>query len=103
MNLKLSAFLGLKISFAVEITNARHVIEGLSAHRAGIHSQCAADLSRNSFHPFESAEICAARGIGNLFQLRADTRGDFAAVDIDLFEIAAGRVNDHSADSAIAH
>ena len=42
-------------------------------------------------------------GVGNFFQFRADTGRDFVSVHFDLVEIAAARMNNHAANSAIAH
>ena len=39
--------------------------------------------------------------MGNLL-LRANG-GDFVSVDVDLIEVAAGRMNDYAANSAVAH
>ena len=93
----------MRVSFAIEITNAHDVLESLRAHRAGIHAQAAADCARNSFHPFQTAESGRLRRIGDFLQFRADAGRDFVSGDFDLVEIAAARMNDHAANSAIAH
>ena len=79
------------------------MIESLSAHRAGIHPQRAADRRRHTFHPFESAQIRRPRRVSDLFQLRANPRGNFVSVDVDLIEVATRRVNNQATNSAIAH
>src|SRR6185369_6659182 len=101
-NFQLFAILHVRISFGVQITNARYVLESLGAHRAGVHAQSTAYSARNSFHPFESTEICRACSIGYLPQFYPCACGDFAAVDLDFFEIATMRMNDNPANAAVA-
>src|SRR5207244_12028564 len=79
------------------------MLKSLPAHRAGIHSQCASDLARYPFHPFETADAGIATGIRNLFQLRANTGCDLVSIHRDIVELAPTRMNDHACDSAIAH
>src|SRR5262245_16950042 len=101
-NFHLFAILHVRMSFGVQITNARYVLESLGAHRAGVHAQSTAYGTRNSFHPFESTEICRACSIGYLPQFYPCACGDFAAVDLGFFEIAAVRMNDNPANAAVA-
>src|SRR4029077_16531434 len=53
--------------------------------------------------PLEAAEICRTCGVSHLSQLYACACRDLAPVDLDFLEITAARMNDHSADSAVAH
>src|SRR6266404_965652 len=101
-NFQLISIFYLRIALAIEVTNARDVLKSLRAHRAGVHPQPATDYSRDTFHPFESAEICRARCISNFPQLHPGACRDFAAVHLDFVEIAARRMNHHATDSTIA-
>src|SRR5207253_2359150 len=75
----------------------------LCAHRASVHAQRAADFTRNSFHPFKSAEICGTRCVSDLSQLYACACGDFTSIDFDLLKNAPVRMNHHTADPAITN
>src|SRR4029077_4331163 len=92
----------VRIAFAIEVTNARDILKSLRAHRASVHPQPATDYARDTFHPFESAEICRARCISNFPQLPPGACRDFAAVHLDFIEITAIRMNHHATDSTIA-
>ena len=92
----------MRIAFGVEIANARHALESLSAHRAGVHAQRTTDYARDSFHPFESAEICRPRRISNFPQLHACACSNLGPVDLDFVEIAAARMNHHATNPTIA-
>src|SRR5713101_4760036 len=87
----------------MEIRKAHNVLESLCAHRASVHAQAAADRAGNSFHPLESAQARVLSRVGDLLQFRADARGDFIAVNVDLVEIAAAWMHDHATNPAVAH
>src|SRR6266540_2575186 len=102
-NLQLVSIFHVQLAFRVEITNPRDALESLSAHRSGVHAQRTTDYARDSFHPFESAEICRARRVSNFPQLHACARGDFGAVDLDFLEVSAAWMNHHTADATVAY
>ena len=103
MNFQLRRSFCLRVSFRIEITHVHNVLESLRAHRARVHAQRATDCAGDSFHPFKIAETRRSRCVSDLFQFHAGARCDFAPINVDLVEIAAGRMNDHTADAAIAH
>src|SRR5205823_10784846 len=57
----------------------------------------------NSFHPLQAAQVRAARGVGDFLELHTYSRANLIAANVDLVEVAAGRVSHHATDSAIAH
>ena len=95
--------LHMRIAIAIEKPHAHDILKSLSAHGASIHAQGAADFARDTFHPFQSANLGVASGICDLFQFCAHTRSDLVAVDFDAIELASARVNDEAANSAVAN
>src|SRR5438874_12269108 len=79
------------------------MLKSLSAHRAGIHSQCASGPARKPFHPFQTTNASVAPGVSNLLQFRANTGRDLVPIHRDIVELAPTWMNDHACDSAIAH
>ena len=95
--------LHVRIAVAIKKSHPHHILKSLAAHSPSIHAQGAADFARNAFHPLQSANTGVASGIRDLFQLCSDTSSDLVALHFDAVELAAARMNNHAANSAIAN
>ena len=78
------------------------MIEGFSAHGAGVHAQTAADIPGNPLHPLKPAELRVARRISHFLEFHPHPGGDPAVAQLELPELAPGKMRHHPPDSPIA-
>ena len=93
----------MKFPERVHEAHAHDLLESLAAHRARIHPQRPADISRDALEPLEAADLRVARGDGEIALPHADACADVRAVDFEPLEFAAGKMCDHPANAAVAH
>src|SRR5436190_12229592 len=91
------------VPFAIEISNPNHVLKSLPTHGAGVHPQPTADGSRNSFHPFKTAQTRSLPRIRDLLEFGTRARSDFVSRYIHLIEITTAWMNHHATNSSIAN
>ena len=98
------ALTGADRSILVEEGHAADLIKCFDAHRAGIHAQCAADISWDAFHPFKAADARGRRDAGKFLEPHACTHRDLAIrADIHFGKCPAARMDHRAADPSIAH
>ena len=93
----------MEVAVRIDEAHAHDLLEGLVAHRARIHPQCAADVAGDALEPLEAADPRIARGVGQLLLLHADARVQLALAHFEPLELAARKMRDHAADAAVAH
>ena len=79
MDFDLGRGLGKNISVLIAEADANHLIEGLNAHRAGIHSESATEVSRDALHPLKASDPSRAGESGELFEFHSHSGGNFHA------------------------
>src|SRR4030095_15788870 len=93
----------VKCASGIDVPNAHHLAERLTAHRSGIHAQRSANFARNSFQPLKAADLRVTRRVSEFLLFYANTRDDLAVANFDLLEFTTREVNDDAANPSVAH
>src|SRR4030095_2536104 len=93
----------VKCASGIDVPNAHHLAERLTAHRSGIHAQRSANFARNSFQPLKAADLRVTRRVSEFLLFYANTRDDLAVANFDLLEFTTREENDDAANPSVAH